>query len=114
MTEQERQGTLTDILVNLEKVNLLREEVKRRSMVFDCEYKEMVAELKGLPLNTFYDLPYRVWTKVSHRLQRNWDTLHENYYEFQDFVQRDLSEVPRGEYFTEFGIWAKQNGLYWY
>ena len=114
MTEQERQDKLNEILGNLEKVNLLKAEFKRRSMIFDCHQKEMLAELKGLPLDTFYYLPYKIWTRISHRLQRNWDTLTENYYEFQDYCQRDLSTVPRGDYFKEFGYWAKQNGLYWY
>ena len=55
---------IAEITQLLEMVRPLRDEVKRRSMIFDCELKEHVARLHGKPVDAYHDLPFREWVEI--------------------------------------------------
>lgn len=48
-----------NLMENLAEVSFLKKEVKRRSMIFQCELKEDLAEKLGLPVWAFYHIPYK-------------------------------------------------------
>lgn len=49
---------------NMAEMRRLKTEVRRRSMIFNCDGKERTAKFYGLPLDTFYDLPFAQWIDV--------------------------------------------------
>lgn len=110
MTEQ----ILDNIVQKLERIQVLETELKARELIPYYYSKEKIALAKGLPLETFYFLPYRIWSKVSERYQGNLDLMYENILEFQDYYSKELGWTPLEVWYDDFGIWAKQNGLYWY
>jgi hypothetical protein len=115
--EIDRNKIMSEVMQNLEAKNILETEVKRLCSVFDVESKTRVAVLKGLPQETFYHLPYRVWSKVSKRYQANLDLMYKHYKEFGAYNAHtgiDYYKILKSEWYQEFGEWAKQKGFYWY
>jgi hypothetical protein len=55
---------LSEIKFELEVIEHLKGVVRARSMVYQVEAKERAARKRGLPLDTYYDLPYMIWAEI--------------------------------------------------
>jgi hypothetical protein len=56
--------TYEEFMANLHEYNRLKDELKRRAMIFQADDKERAAKHFGKPFDAFYDLPYTEWAKV--------------------------------------------------
>lgn len=62
LTQEKRQSLVDQIEASLEAIQPLRDELKRRSMIYHCELKENMARAWSLPLDYFYDIPaVKLW-----------------------------------------------------
>lgn len=61
--------TFEAFTANLEDLEGLKKELKRRTMIYQCENKENAAKDRGLPLDTYYDLSYVEWSVISQEIQ---------------------------------------------
>jgi hypothetical protein len=55
---------MTTLIGLLEEARVLREEYKARTMIYQVEEKEAAAKFFGRPLDYFYDLPYKRWSRI--------------------------------------------------
>jgi hypothetical protein len=58
---------LARIVKELEELEVLKARIKERAMIYQCEAKEEKARVAGLPLDTYYNLPYAEWVKISSK-----------------------------------------------
>lgn len=58
------QTILDNIKARAAEIGRLQADIKERSMIFDVSAKEALAKAKGLPLDAYYDLPYKDWMKI--------------------------------------------------
>ena len=105
---------LNHIITKLDVIEQLSDDIKQHAMIPDVFFKEKLATLKGLPLHTFYYLPYRVWAKIARKYQANLDLMYANCTEYSKYSGKDFYYEPLENWYADFGIWAKQNGFYWY
>lgn len=49
------------------EVQPLREEIKRRAMIYQCEEKEYAAKKDGKPFDAYHHLPYAEWSVIRDR-----------------------------------------------
>lgn len=56
--------SLSEVKVELEALEVLKQASRDRSMIYQCEAKEQLAISIGLPINSFYYLPYEQWQDV--------------------------------------------------
>jgi hypothetical protein len=61
-TPEEAMTRIKDTLDYCEDLN---KRVRARAMIFQAGDKETVAEFYGLPVDTFYHFPYKLWSAVS-------------------------------------------------
>lgn len=52
------------IMQEAQAIAKLEKDLKRRAMVFQAKEKEHIARQMGLPIETFFDLPYSEWVQV--------------------------------------------------
>lgn len=55
------------ILAMLEEIQPLRDELKRKAMIYQCEEKEYAAKRQGLPIDKYYNWSYVRWAKIRDR-----------------------------------------------
>lgn len=58
---------LDAMLSELQEIETLRTAIKRRAMVYQIDVKEAAARRDGVPLETYFDLPYEQWMSVRDR-----------------------------------------------
>lgn len=54
----------TRVRAILEALQPLRDELKRKAMIYQCEEKEYAAKRQGFPLDKYYRWSYVRWAKV--------------------------------------------------
>ena len=54
---------LQDILI-LESMEMIKREIKQRSMIYQVEEKERIALKNGLNFDAYHDLPYIKWAQI--------------------------------------------------
>lgn len=59
------------IRAEAEEIARLQQLVKYQSMIYDCEEKERAAAFNGLPLQTYYMMPYKEWAKIKEEYHSN-------------------------------------------
>jgi len=52
------------LIVELEKIEVLKSQIKERSLIYQADLKERVAEKNNIPFDSYYDLPYKEWSKI--------------------------------------------------
>jgi hypothetical protein len=55
---------LERVLCSLAELEPLRAELKRRAMIFQCEWKEAQAMAEGKPYDAYHELSYKDWEKI--------------------------------------------------
>ena len=105
---------MSEVKVDAKFLARLTGEMKRLCNIFDVENKTRLAVLKGLPEDAFYNLSFKVWKKVFKRHQGNLDLMWDYIEEFGEYKGVDYSHTPSKIWYQDFGVWAKQNGIYWY
>jgi len=56
--------TFNEIINELEAIETVRQRLKERSMVYQCDAKEELARANKVPLNSYYYLPYDEWRNL--------------------------------------------------
>lgn len=56
--------SLSEIIIELEALEVLKQASKARSMIYQCQIKENVAWVKGLPKETYYYMEYNDWVEL--------------------------------------------------
>ena len=59
--------TLNEIVDNLEDIQDMRDEIRRRAMVYQAERKEEAAKRDGKPADYYYYLSYQEWVAIRDR-----------------------------------------------
>lgn len=94
----------------LTAANALRDELKSRERVFQCESKEAAADLWGQPLNTYYHYSFLEWSYVSGRLSEYYDCMGRDVDLVSEWSGTDLRPVAFGRWVDVYQEWLKVNG----
>lgn len=60
---------LSEIVLELEALEVLKEASKARSMIWDIQAKERLALALELPIGTYYYIEYEKWIEIKNTLR---------------------------------------------
>ena len=63
------EGIMDRIRLQAVELGALQNEVKRRSMIYQCEAKERLALAAGLPLDTYYEYSFADWMDIKRHAE---------------------------------------------
>lgn len=96
---------------NLNTVNDLKMELKRRSSYFQVELKEDAAKWWNLPLDTFYEYSYDDWQHVHSRMNAEIDCMTVHREAFEEYTGLLVRTKPFYQWINLFRAWAALHNL---
>jgi hypothetical protein len=97
--------TLADDIAEL---NALKAELKERSMIYQCEMKEMVARWFGEPTNKYYDYDLEKWERVRGKFEQESEEMFMNIREVEKYhklSKNSLEALPINQWKDKYRAW---------
>ncbi len=70
LTDSERKERINKVKRLAQEVGVLKDILKAKSMIFDCEAKETVAKGLGKPIDAFYNTSFKNWIKIKNKFYK--------------------------------------------
>jgi hypothetical protein len=87
------------------QVNNLRDKIKERSRIFDVSGKEDVARAFHVRFDTFYDLPYTLWSAQATRLKEKLDAMSRDIDDVETWCGQNLHKTAYCDWYHIYDDW---------